>query len=58
MSEVDKNLFKMSIFNSDGAKGLNCGNGLRCVAAFLHQEKKMGNSFDIDTDRGTKQIKL
>jgi len=28
--------FKMRIFNEDGSEAQNCGNGLRCVAKFLH----------------------
>ncbi len=27
---------KMRIFNKDGSEGKNCGNGLRCVAAYAH----------------------
>jgi diaminopimelate epimerase len=30
---------KMRIFNKDGSEGRNCGNGLRCVAKYAHEQK-------------------
>jgi diaminopimelate epimerase len=29
--------FRYDIYNSDGSKALQCGNGVRCVAAWLHR---------------------
>jgi diaminopimelate epimerase len=46
----------MSVFNSDGTMGANCGNGLRCVAAFLHEKKNLGTHFNILTDSGSKEV--
>jgi diaminopimelate epimerase len=48
----------MSVFNSDGYMGANCGNGLRCVALYLHKTRKLGYSFKIATDSGDKQAEL
>lgn len=46
----------MSVFNSDGTMGANCGNGLRCVAVFLHVNKHLGTHFSIITDSGSKEV--
>ena len=48
----------MSVFNSDSTTGLMCGNGIRCVAAYLFEFKHTGWSFIIDTDSGEKQVYL
>ena len=31
------NDFVMRVFNQDGSEAMNCGNGLRCMAQFIHQ---------------------
>ena len=31
--------FKMRIFNSDGSEAEMCGNGIRCVAKYIHDNK-------------------
>lgn len=48
----------MSIYNSDGTLGANCGNGLRCVAFFLFLYKNVGTDFTIATDSGPMSISL
>lgn len=35
-----------------------CGNGLRCVAAYLHIKGKQGNNFVIATDMGDMDVKV
>jgi diaminopimelate epimerase len=35
-----------------------CGNGLRCVAAYLHIKGKQGNNFIIATDMGDMDVKV
>jgi len=55
VSEVGEKLFKMSVFNSDGSMGANCGNGLRCVARYLQKRKGLGPDILIATDSGDKQ---
>ena len=51
--------FKMRIFNSDGSEAEMCGNGIRCVAKFIH-DNKMSNKdrIDIDTLAGIKKVKI
>lgn len=51
--------FKMRIFNSDGSEAEMCGNGIRCVAKFIH-DKKLSDSdkISIDTLGGIKKVKL
>lgn len=44
---------KMRIFNKDGSEGLNCGNGLRCVAKYLYDNQYVKNkNFTIETLSG------
>ncbi|MBA3661300.1 MAG: diaminopimelate epimerase [Gammaproteobacteria bacterium] len=45
--------FECRIFNSDGSEALQCGNGLRCVARFIHENKLTDTkSFSIKTKAG------
>ncbi len=48
----------MSVFNSDGSMGANCGNGLRCVAVYLQRTKQVGSSITILTDSGDKEAEI
>ena len=48
----------MTVFNKDGSLGLMCGNGLRCVAAYLKEKKKLGEKFVVKTDSGDKEVKV
>lgn len=48
----------MSVFNSDGTMGANCGNGLRCVAMFLLVNKHLGTHLNILTDSGLKEVAI
>lgn len=48
----------MSVFNSDGCMGANCGNGLRCIAVYLHKVKQLGYNFNIATDSGDKNAEV
>jgi diaminopimelate epimerase len=48
--------YKMTVFNSNGSTAANCGNGLRCVAAYLYLTKKLGNIFKVCTDSGDKEV--
>ena len=45
---------KMEMFNSDGSRGLTCGNALRCVAALV-KEKTGKDVIFIETDSGVKK---
>lgn len=56
VSECGKQQFKMSVFNQDGNFAMMCGNGLRCVAAYLYTKKKVGSNFIIQTDSGQKEV--
>lgn len=45
--------FFCRIFNSDGSEAEQCGNGLRCVARFLHENGFIkSDSFSIETKAG------
>lgn len=50
---------KMRMFNADGSEGKMCGNGIRCVAKFVHDKGlSPNNPLKIETLSGTKEIKL
>ena len=38
VEKSDKADFKMRIFNADGSEVEMCGNGIRCVAAYIHEK--------------------
>ncbi len=45
--------FFCRIFNADGSEAEQCGNGLRCVARFIYDEKMSSNkTFSIETKAG------
>ncbi|PIQ82547.1 MAG: diaminopimelate epimerase [Candidatus Omnitrophica bacterium CG11_big_fil_rev_8_21_14_0_20_64_10] len=47
-----KGLAKMRIFNADGSAAEMCGNGLRCVAWYLHTTNRGARNFRVETDAG------
>lgn len=50
---------KMRMFNADGSEGKMCGNGIRCVAKFVHDKGISENDpLRIETLSGIKEIKL
>lgn len=48
----------MSVFNSNGTTAPSCGNGLRCVAAYLSATKQQGSAFKVTTDSGDKEVRV
>lgn len=51
--------FKMRIFNSDGSEAEMCGNGIRCVAKFIHDnELSNKDKVLIETLAGVKKVKI
>lgn len=51
--------FKMRIFNSDGSEAEMCGNGIRCVAKYIHDHKLSdSDKISIDTLAGIKKVKI
>jgi len=48
---------RMLMWNADGTPGEMCGNGLRCVAKYLYDRKRVsGDEFAIETDAGVKRV--
>ena len=58
VSRVGEELYKMSVFNTDGCMSPSCGNRLRCVALYLHKKKGLGLSFLIANDSGDIQAEI
>ncbi len=51
--------FKMTIFNPDGSKAQMCGNGIRCLAKYVYENKLITKTIiDIETDSGIKKAYL
>ena len=51
--------FKMRIFNSDGSEAEMCGNGIRCVAKYIHDKGlSTKDKLSIETLAGVKKVKL
>lgn len=44
-----KAFYRMRIFNSDGSKAEMCGNGIRCLAHYIHSSEDSGDHFEIET---------
>ena len=59
LSKSRKADFKMEIYNADGSVAEMCGNGIRCLARYVHDtgltSKKL---FEIETLAGIRQVKL
>lgn len=50
---------KMIMFNEDGSEGKMCGNGIRCVAKYLYDNKIVNkNTICIETASGLKTVEL
>lgn len=51
--------FKMEVFNADGSEVEMCGNGIRCVAKFVHDHGLSANNpLRIETGRGVLTLHL
>ncbi len=51
--------FKMSMFNADGSEAQMCGNGIRCVAKYVYDNKLTNkNPLTIETLAGIKTLTL
>jgi diaminopimelate epimerase len=51
--------FRMEMYNADGSRGEMCGNGLRCVAKYVHDHGiAKRTSLRGETDAGVKEIEL
>jgi len=48
--------FKMAIFNADGSEAEMCGNGLRCLAQFIHKLGHEKRPYRIETLAGEQKI--
>ncbi|MBR3532397.1 MAG: diaminopimelate epimerase [Clostridiales bacterium] len=50
---------RMIMYNMDGSEGNMCGNAIRCVAKFMHDERGLKNNpVTIETKSGIKTISL
>ena len=55
VTESIENDFKMIIFNSDGSEPKMCGNGVRCLAHFVHDRDLFSaDMFSLETHSGVK----
>ncbi len=50
---------RMEMYNADGSRSAMCGNGLRCVARYVHERRGVaGPVLHIETDAGVKACTL
>ncbi|MBS5619448.1 diaminopimelate epimerase [Eubacterium sp.] len=51
--------FKMSMYNADGSEGKMCGNGIRCVAKYVYDNKMTDKTtITVETLSGIKNLEL
>lgn len=51
--------FACRIYNADGSSAEQCGNGVRCVARFIHEEKlSQSKSLTLETQAGILSIQI
>ena len=59
LDNSDKADFKMRIFNKDGGEAEMCGNGIRCFAKYIYDNKMtMKNKISIETLAGIKEVEF
>lgn len=59
IEESDKADIKMLIYNSDGSQATMCGNGMRCFAKYVHDNRYVNRSeFLVETLAGILNIKV
>ena len=52
----NKSFVRMKIFNSDGSEPEMCGNGIRCLIAFLNDNNEIKETFEIPVETKAGQI--
>lgn len=50
--------YQMRVFNKDGGEAEMCGNGIRCVARYLHDRGEVNEKPSIETKAGIKNLKI
>jgi len=53
VEQTAPNTFFCHIYNADGSEAEQCGNGLRCVARYLHEKGLADTNLEISTKAGT-----
>jgi len=49
---------RMRIFNADGSEGEMCGNGIRCLAMYVHQTGRAPERFVVETAAGPRPVEV
>ena len=50
---------RMEMYNADGSRGKMCGNGVRCVARYLYDYKKIRKQeIAVETDSGIHTVRI
>jgi diaminopimelate epimerase len=48
----------MTVINANGSFAPTCGNGLRCVVAYLYTTRQLDSKFVVATDSGDKEVEV
>lgn len=56
LENSDKADYRMRIFNADGSEAEMCGNGVRCLALFIHELQLANKKFTLETMHQKMQI--
>lgn len=51
--------FEMEMYNADGSRSEMCGNGIRCVAKYVHDKGKiLENTFEIESGGQVRRVEI
>lgn len=56
-SDLDDCVARYEVFNPDGSRAQQCGNGARCIGLYLTRRGEAGRSFNLEAPTGTVRVR-